>query len=212
MGNDNTTQGAGTEGPTEQGSTQTQEGNAPQTISKEEHDKAIADYQNQISQIKKSQAGADKTVSELQAEIAELKRVGMSDKERAEYDKKLFEQEKLNFEREKKELEIRGLRSDYIAENKLDIRLKDFLTATDAEGLKAQVETINAIIADQVKPVQEELDKLKAEMGRPGGGAGSTQTHNPFIPGEHYSVQEQTRLYKENPELYNRFLKESRGK
>lgn len=212
MGNDNTTQGAGTEGPTEQGSTQTQEGNAPQTISKEEHEKAIADYQNQLSQVKKSQAGADKIVTELKTQLEELKKSKMSDEERSEYERQIFQQEKINFERQKKELEIGILRSDYIAENKLDIRLKDFLTATDAEGLKAQVETINAIIADQVKPVQEELDKLKAEIGRPGGGAGSTQTHNPFIPGEHYSVQEQTRLYKENPELYNRFLKESRGK
>ena len=212
MADEITTPGVSTEGPTAQDQTQTQVVDTPQTISKEEHDKAIADYQNQISQIKKSQAGADKIVTELKTQLEELKKSKMSDQERAEYEKQLFEQEKLNFEREKKELEIKGLRSDFIAENKLDIRIKDFLSATDAEGLKEQVDTFNSIVADAVKPVQEELDKLKAEMGRPGGGAGAQQMHNPFIAGEHYSVEAQTRLYKENRELYDRFLKESRGK
>lgn len=209
MADEITTPGESTEGPTAQDQTQTQVVDTPQTISKEEHEKAIADYQNQISQIKKSQAGADKIVTELKTQLEELKKSKMSDQERSEYEKQLFEQEKLNFEREKKELEIKGLRSDFIAENKLDIRMKDFLTATDAEGLKAQVETFNAILADAVKPVQEELDKLKAEMGRPGGGAGTQVTKNPF---ETDDIEAQNKLFKENPELYNRLLKEYRGK
>lgn len=209
MADEITTPGVSTEGPTAQDQTQTQVGDTPQTISKEEHEKAIAYYQNQISQIKKSQAGADKIVTELKTQLEELKKSKMSDQERAEYEKQLFEQEKLNFEREKKELEIKGLRSDFIAENKLDIRIKDFLSATDAEGLKEQVDTFNSIVADAVKPVQEELDKLKAEMGRPGGGAGDARLENPF---ETDNIEMQNKLFLENRPLYDKLLKEYRGK
>ena len=212
MADEITTPGVSTEGPTAQDQTQTQVVDTPQTISKEEHDKAIADYQNQISQIKKSQSGSDKMIAELRNELAEERKKGLSQEDSVKLDLQRVVDEKKALEIKTREFEIKNLRSEFMLENKVDARAREFLWADTEDGLKNQLEAHRAIVADEVKAVQEQYDKLKAEMGRPGGGAGAQQMHNPFIAGEHYSVEAQTRLYKENRELYDRFLKESRGK
>ena len=130
-------------------------------------------YEAQIATERARQSGINKALDETKKELESIKKSSMSDKERMEYERKLSEQDKMNFEREKKNLEIARTKFQFIAENQIDSRFEPFLSADNPEGLKAQIETLKSLIDVHVKPFRDELEKLKAEQGRPGGGTGA---------------------------------------
>jgi len=169
----NTVPGESTGLPTEQpGQTaETPDGTPSESVN--EIAKVKADYEAQLANIKKSQAGSDKINAELRKELEEIRKSQMTDKERTEYERKLFEQDRLNLEREKRNLEIAKLKSDYVAENAISPRWRDLLSADTQEGLAAQVDTIKGLIDEAVQEKQLELDALKASLTRPAGGAGA---------------------------------------
>jgi hypothetical protein len=185
MADQNTALGVSTEARTEEkGQTVVAPVVTPQAVSVDELNKIKTDYEAQLSQIKASQAGSDRIVAELKKQNEELAKKGMSDKERNEYEKKLFEQDRLNLEREKRELELKSIRSDFVAENAIDPEWREFLYADTKDGLKAQVDKIKTLIEKSTKPLQVELDKYKAGETRPGGGSGAatdkTMTRSEF--------------------------------
>jgi hypothetical protein len=162
-----------------------------------------ADYEARLAQIKKSQAGSDKLVTDLKKELEDVRKSQMGDKERMEYERKLFEQEKLELERQRRAVEIEKLRSDYIADNKVDPRFRPLLSESTEEGLKAQSDLIKSLIDETEKRVRAEYDKIITDKARPGGGT-TAATANPFIPGDGFSLSEQTRLYRENKQEFER--------
>ena len=130
----------------------------------------------QNKNLKAAQSGSDRMVSELKKELDELRKSSMSDKERIEYEKKLAEQDRLSFEREKAELAKERLKFKFIADAGIDSKIADFISADTEEGLKEQIAKLNEIIDAKIKPLMEENAKLKAELGRPGGGTGASIT------------------------------------
>ncbi len=137
----------------------------------QELEKLKQTYEAQIAQERARQSGINKALDETKKELESIKKSSMSDKERMEYERKLADQDKMNFEREKRELEIARTKFQFIAENQIDSKFEPFLSADTPEGLKAQIETLKSLIDIHVKPVRDELEKLKAEQGRPGGGS-----------------------------------------
>lgn len=143
---------------------------------KTQYEQQLKELSEQNKNLKAAQSGSDRMVSELKKELDELRKSSMSDKERIEYEKKLAEQDRLSFEREKAELAKERLKFKFIADAGIDSKVADFISADSEEGLKEQVAKLNAIIDAKVKPLQEEIAKLKAELGRPGGGTSGTVT------------------------------------
>jgi hypothetical protein len=141
---------------------------------KVQYETQLKELSEQNKNLKAAQSGSDRMVSELKKELDELRKSSMSDKERIEYEKKLAEQDRLSFEREKAELAKERLKFKFIADAGIDSKIADFISAETEEGLKEQVAKLNAIIDAKVKPLQEEIAKLKAELGRPGGGTGTS--------------------------------------
>jgi hypothetical protein len=141
---------------------------------KTQYEIQLKELSEQNKNLKAAQSGSDRMVSELKKELDELRKSSMSDKERIEYEKKLAEQDRLSFEREKAELAKERLKFKFIADAGIDSKIADFISAETEEGLKEQVAKLNAIIDAKVKPLQEEIAKLKAELGRPGGGTGTS--------------------------------------
>lgn len=165
LGQDNATQ--------EQTATQEQ----PTKQEQPNYDEQFKKLNETITQLKSAQSGSDRMVTELRKENEELKKAQMSDKERAEYEKKLTEIEKADLERQKRELEKERMKFKFIADAGVDSQLSEFLNSESEDGLKEQVAKIQGIIDKQVKPLQEEIAKLKAELGRPGGGTGTSNVN-----------------------------------
>lgn len=168
MADQDTSQGAGTDGQGQSGGTEQPSGDFGKS---DEVTKLKEEYEARIEGLKKSQAGSDRIVTELKRDLEELRKSQMGDKERIEYEKKLAEQERLNFERERKALELDKMKFKFIAEQKVDPRLEAFLTADTEDGLKKQIDTIKAIIAEAVKAKD---DEWLSKAGKPAGGDGST--------------------------------------
>lgn len=206
----NGNQGASTEVQPQQ--TQSVEPTAPDSTTtgstSQELEAVKADYEARLAQIKKSQAGSDKLVTDLKKELEEVKKSQMGDKERMEYERKLFEQEKLELERQRRAVEIDKMRSDYIADNKIDPRYRPLLSADSEEGLKTQAELIKSLLDETEKRIKAEYDKIITDKARPGGG-GAASTVNPFVPGDNYSLTEQSRLYRENRQEFERLKNEA---
>ena len=141
-----------------------------------QYEAQLKELGEQNKNLKAAQSGSDRMVSELKKELDELRKSSMSDKERIEYEKKLAEQDRLSFEREKAELAKERLKFKFIADAGIDSKIADFISADTEEGLKEQIAKLNEIIDAKVKPLMEENAKLKAELGRPGGGTGASIT------------------------------------
>lgn len=164
---------------------------AEETATPVDVNKIVKDYEYKLQQMKSAQSGSDRMVSELRKELDEMRKSQMSDKERIEYERKISEQEKLSFERERAALEKDKLKFKFMAENKIDSRFEAFLSADSEDALKEQITILKALIEDNVKPVRDELEKLKSDIGRPGGGTGAT-----IKDWKTASLSEQTAEYK----------------
>lgn len=164
---------------------------AEETATPVDVNKIVKDYEYKLQQMKSAQSGSDRMVSELRKELDEMRKSQMSDKERIEYERKISEQEKLSFERERAALEKDKLKFKFMAENKIDSRFEAFLSADSEDALKEQITILKALIEDNVKPVRDELEKLKSDIGRPGGGTGAT-----IKDWQTASLSEQTAEYK----------------
>jgi hypothetical protein len=138
------------------------------------YDEQLKKMNETITQLKSAQSGSDRMVTELRKENDELKKAQMTDKERSEYEKKLAEQDRHSLEREKQELAKERLKFKFIADAGVDSQIAEFLNADSEDGLKEQVAKIQSVIDKQVKPLQEKVAKLEAELGRPGGGTGTS--------------------------------------
>lgn len=156
--------------PAAQAQTVVEPAATPQMVSVDELAKIKADFDTQLANIKAAQSGVDKLNAELRKQNEELKTKGMSDKERSEYEKKLFENEKANLEREKAQLKLDAIKSDFMLKNAIDPEWRPFINADTEDGLKGEVDKIKGLIDKAVAVKQLEIDKLKAEMGKPGGG------------------------------------------
>ncbi len=142
----------------------------PELKPEQEKDALIKKLQDDLEQARKSQSGTDKTVKQLQDEINTLRKSKMS------------EEEKTKAENAELKSELRAARlTSFLATNQIDEEFHELFTIAEEKGWEGLAKKIKDRDARQakdfeekkVKPVQLELDQLKAKIGMPGGGQAS---------------------------------------
>jgi hypothetical protein len=142
------------------------------------------------------------------------------------------EVEKRNPTKSKVELELENLKAEILKKDmesarkdqiNLAIKLSEgmfkgfqperFIGATNEEttaNITAVKESFLAAVAAAVKAKDDEW--LLKTGGRPSGAQIPDGMKNPFIPGEHFSLQKQGEIFKSDKALYERLLAESKKK
>ena len=174
--------------------TQIEEGQVePKTYTQEEVDKLLqSEADRRVSEALKKQA---KKNEEKVREAEKLAK--MSADEKYEYE---LEQREKAIQAKEKELalaENKNVASKILADKGLSLELVDFVIAEDAETMKSNIDVLERAFKKSVKAeVEKRLGSpvTKKNLGNP-----DSITREQF---NKMSLDEQNRLYQENPEIY----------
>lgn len=128
------------------------------------------------------------------------KLAAMNESEKFQY--QLEQREKAIAEKEKQLAlaENKGAAAKILADKGLSIDLVDFVVAEDAERMNANIKTLDSAFKKSVKAeVERRLASATPKKNLP---LEKQLTQKDF---DRMSLADRTRLYKENPELYNNF-------
>lgn len=137
-------------------------------------------------------------LKEKEQELAALKAAQMTEEERKEEELRL-EREALATERaELARLKVENHATKILADKKLPIETLEFVADEDETSTTTKIDKFTSLMD---KLVQQKLEEEFAKHGyTPGGSSQSQTTKNPFAK-ETFSLTEQGKLVKENPEL-----------
>lgn len=174
--------------------TQTVEGQVePKTYTQEEVDKLLqSEADRRVSEALKKQA---KKNEEKVREAEKLAK--MSADEKYEYE---LEQREKAIQAKEKELalaENKNVASKILADKGLSLELVDFVIAEDAETMKSNIDVLEIAFKKSVKAEVEK--RLGSPVPKKNLGNPDSITREQF---NKMSLDEQSRLYQENPEIY----------
>ena len=169
------------------------EGNEPKTYTQEEVDKLLqSEADRRVSEALKKQA---KKNEEKVREAEKLAK--MSADEKYEYE---LEQREKAIQAKEKELalaENKNVASKILADKGLSLELVDFVIAEDAETMKSNIDVLARAFKKSVKAEVEK--RLGSPVPKKNLGNPDSITREQF---NKMSLDEQSRLYQENPEIY----------
>lgn len=173
----------------------------PRTRLNEEKEK-LKELKSQYDELSQKVSDLDKLSKdneELKKSLEEINQ--MTEQQKAEYENRIAAM--------KKETMLEKELAKYEAKN--PVVVKNLL---DLERIKMDGDTLIGV-KDQIEKLKESDPYLfgkEKEPPNPGNGKpNSNQTVNPFKPGEHFSLAEQIKIKRENPDLAARLKQEALG-